>query len=324
MPRPLLLALALLATLASAQPRATATPPTARAASRSLPRADLALYGEALCPDTAAYVTRLLAPLLASGVVGVGNRSAAAELRFVGYGNAAPAAGGGIECQHGKKVCGYGEESEKSVLGGCVGRPAATRRCDSLSFPHLPTPHTPHQECALNRALNCAQALAPSSFPATLTCYFGGDLSASGLDTCLTAHGGTAASPARVDACAKSEQGDSLEAAAREDTEGLAPPKKSFVPWVTVDGVALGAGCGDTGRYVCVAAVARGGGVPAGCAAAAGAPPSRCPGAPSAAVAATTPRSARWVRLAGDGVFGIGRVVFFLCVCVCTVRFNMQ
>ena len=290
MPRPPLLALALLATLASAQP-----PPTARASSRSLPRANLALYGEALCPDTAAYVTRVLAPLLASGVVGVGNRSAAAELRFVGYGNAAPAAGGGIECQHGKKVCaGVDEEREKECVGRvlCGERGAAaakrnkTKNPPPLPLVSIPPPHTilSSQECALNRALNCAQALAPSTFPATVTCYFGGDLTAAGLDTCLTAHGGSAASPARVDACAKSEQGDSLEAAAREDTEGLPPPKKTFVPWVTVDGVALGAGCGDTGRYVCVAAAGRGGAVPAGCAAAAAAPPARCPGAPSAAV----------------------------------------
>ena len=41
----------------------------------------LTLYGEALCPDTAAYVTRVLAPLLDSGLLGVGAGGAGGDAR---------------------------------------------------------------------------------------------------------------------------------------------------------------------------------------------------------------------------------------------------
>lgn len=118
-----------------------------------------------------------------------------------------------------------------------------------------------------------------------LTCYFGGELTRAALDACLASAaraGNPAASslPAAVKTCAAGADGDALETAAADDTAALAP-KPSFVPWVTVDGAALGPGCGDTGRYLCVAAAARGAArLPAVCEAVAVAAQARCPGAP--------------------------------------------
>ena len=117
---PSLLPLLAVAALALAPATAQRTATAAAAASRPT----LTLYGEALCPDTAAYVTRVLAPLLDSGLVGVRAGGAAApspptaEFRFVGYGNAKGRAPGSVKCQHGKEVTRREGEREREGKGG--------------------------------------------------------------------------------------------------------------------------------------------------------------------------------------------------------------
>ena len=123
------------------------------------------------------------------------------------------------------------------------------------------------QECSLNRVLNCAQAASsPTSFLAFLVCYYEAGAAKSmaaaatpaAMGRCAAASGGV--DLAAAGECAAGARGAELEAAAGAETLGLAPAL-GFVPWVTLDGVALGPDCGEAIRFACVAAAARAGGV---------------------------------------------------------------
>ena len=72
------------------------------------------------------------------------------------------------------------------------------------------------------------------------------------VDECATKEGMPAA--ARLHTCAGGVSGDMLERAAAAETAALQPPHE-YVPWVTVQGIALGApeSTADLLRYVCVA-----------------------------------------------------------------------
>ena len=243
-PRPLALAALLVAagalaglatSLATSAPAAAALATAAAPLGAATPTPELTLFGEALCPDTASWVTKTLAPLLDAGVVGAAP-GALATFRFVGWGNAG--AGPTPACQHGAP------------------------------------------ECALNRRLNCAQAVAPApgAFAAALVCFFSArPLSDAGLDACLLAS--PIPAPA-VAACAAGADGRALEVAAGAETAALAPAH-TFVPWVVLGATPLGARCGAAAAAVCDAAAGRGVALlPAACAAAAAAPAAACPGAP--------------------------------------------
>lgn len=118
-------------------------------------------------------------------------------------------------------------------------------------------------ECKFNRYINCAQRAAPQeawfayarclhAHPSDLEAAAPGCAAAAGI-----AHGALAA-------CAEGGEGAALEAAAVAETEALSP-RLTFVPWILVEGVALGAAFEQLDRIVCVAAAAKGLALPAAC-----------------------------------------------------------
>jgi len=221
------------------------------------------LYGEALCPDTAAWVTRVLGPAVDAGLIGPGrrrqeggrgddaddddgvevpsHRRPPATFRYVGYGNAVPGKDGALPtCQHGPP------------------------------------------ECRLDAALNCADALLPRpvSFD-LLLCYFRAveakGTATAAKDPALIA--GCAAEAGirdwdRVLACAAGERGAALAAKAGVATAAL-DPRKTFVPWVLVEGQAMCGECGALVERVCERVVRR-----APVCEAPPVPTPACPGAP--------------------------------------------
>lgn len=96
----------------------------------------------------------------------------------------------------------------------------------------------------MNRVLNCGLVYSPKRevFYSLLIClehygramgqYVEACAQAAGLDHTL------------LETCAKGHQGDLLEEAAGKATARLVPPH-SFVPWVVVNGIPLGADCGN-------------------------------------------------------------------------------
>lgn len=67
-------------------------------------------------------------------------------------------------------------------------------------------------------------------------------------DQCAT---GTGFDPKALSECSANEEGADLEAQAALETKAL-NPKHTFVPWVVVDGIALGSDFENLNRYVCV------------------------------------------------------------------------
>ena len=110
---------------------------TAAPASATGALANLVLYGEALCPDTAAWVARVLGPAVRNGTVvapgAPGGPGALAAARFVGWGKATAAANGSAAtCQHGTQV-----GPRKGGQGADGGHGAARRL---VSRPDAPSP----------------------------------------------------------------------------------------------------------------------------------------------------------------------------------------
>ena len=287
------------ATTTTVTPR-SATPPPPPPPHHPPGRTRVVLYGEALCPDTAAWVARVLAPAVEAGLIGP-----------PGLRRAGSSGGGG------------GSDEEEEDDGGEVEADAAAatataaphrRRRPPATFRYVgwgnatpakvgagPSPTCQHgpAECRLDAALNCAAALvAPraASFDLTL-CYFKA-VAAAGAGAAVTAGpalmAGCAAAAGvrdwdRVLACAAGERGAALAEKAGAETAGL-DPKKTFVPWVVVDGEALAGECGALVARVCER-VGRGG---PGCEGPPPNPTPACPGAP---------------RVGGGGVGGVGGVV---------------
>lgn len=110
-----------------------------------------------------------------------------------------------------------------------------------------------YKECLYNRHINCAQKLLDYDqdkwFP-FVKCMAE---KMSSLDkNAASCAEKVDLSPNDVATCAEGEEGDALELAAAKETGALIP-KHTFVPWVVVNGVALGGAFEDLDRYVCAA-----------------------------------------------------------------------
>ena len=114
------------------------------------------------------------------------------------------------------------------------------------------------KECLYNRHINCAQKMFDNDqdkwFPfvkcmaekmSTLD-----DKNAAGCAELVGLE------PDEVVDCAEGSEGDKLEMAAFKETMALEPRHK-FVPWIVVNGVALGGAFEDLDRYVCAASTMR-------------------------------------------------------------------
>lgn len=259
---------------------------------------EVVLYGEALCPDTAAWVARILKPAVEAGLIGpapprrrvvVGGEDSEGEeeeeeeddaatttppasrrhrrarplasLRYVGWGNAARSpVSGAVTFQHGPR------EGELDAALNCAGAGGTV---------DAPPPHT-SRRAALDLLLCYFSAVAANGTagrdPATIAaCAAGAGVRDWGA----------------ILACAAGPAGAALARSAEAETAGLDPPK-TFVPWVTVDGEAMAGECGALVRWVCARAGGGGGGIEGGdhpaCAAARGQTPPPCPGAGVAVV----------------------------------------
>jgi interferon gamma-inducible protein 30 len=181
---------------------------------------DVVLYGESLCPDCRHMVLDIIEPMLRNEL------GTLMSLRYVAYGNVkktGSAKGGSantnIQCQHGDK------------------------------------------ECLMNRYINCAQndgvgsAEKESWFP--YVACLAEDLAVlrdnstyqERADECARKTGFSSAAMQR---CAEGMQGNTLEVWAGEETESLTP-KHTFVPWMTVNGIAIGSDYDNLDRYICAA-----------------------------------------------------------------------
>jgi interferon gamma-inducible protein 30 len=108
-------------------------------------------------------------------------------------------------------------------------------------------------ECLHNRYINCAQQAQPDQdkwFPYVECLATNMRDIAAERDACARKAGLDAAA---LQSCAEGKAGAALERRAYEETLAL-QPKHTFVPWVVVNGVALGGAFEDLDRYVCVAA----------------------------------------------------------------------
>jgi interferon, gamma-inducible protein 30 len=128
------------------------------------------------------------------------------------------------------------------------------------------TPQCQHGEleCLYNRYINCAQEMDSNAWFGYVSCL-AQDLSAlrrddgeSRAETCAKENG---MSHASLKTCATGDKGRSLEKLARSDTEALVP-KHTFVPWIVVNGAAIGNTFNDLDRYICAAI---GGDLPEAC-----------------------------------------------------------
>ena len=267
-------------------------PPSHR---RRAARPAVVLYGEALCPDTASWVARVLDPAVMSGLVGPGWRV---------HGGPPPPPGENDDDDDEEEE-GDDEDAPASPASSSSSsrparrRPAATFRYvgwgNAAMSNGTRTPTCQHgpPECRLDAALNCAAALAGQARALDLLlCHFAAvearGREAVAKDPALIAACADRAGIrdwGRVLACADGERGAALAATAAAETAAAAGDK-TFVPWVVVDGVAMGTACGGLIKRVCEAAAAGGrGGLPDAC----GAPPvptPPCPGAPARVVGA--------------------------------------
>jgi interferon, gamma-inducible protein 30 len=108
-------------------------------------------------------------------------------------------------------------------------------------------------ECKYNRYINCAQKLLDHDqdkwFPYVLCMAEKMSSLANDADTCAEKVG---LKGDDISGCAEGSEGDELELEAAKETGDL-DPKHTFVPWVVVNGVALGGAFEDLERYICVA-----------------------------------------------------------------------
>lgn len=109
------------------------------------------------------------------------------------------------------------------------------------------------KECLYNRHLNCAQVEANEDqvkwFPYVFCMAKEFHNLEKAAETCAENAGLSAES---IASCASGQQGAELEIKAADATNSLVP-KHSFVPWVVVNGLALGADFENLDRYVCLA-----------------------------------------------------------------------
>ena len=175
--------------------------------------ATVVLYGESLCPDCRHMVLDVIEPIMESGL------GEAIDLRYVAYGNVRREEGDdGIKCQHGE------------------------------------------QECLMNKYINCAQEDGVGSSDARVWFPYvrclAEDLGVLRTSNTYEDRANECASTAGLSAsqlkqCAEGAHGEALERRAGEETDGLVP-KHQFVPWMVVNGAALGADYDNLDRYICV------------------------------------------------------------------------
>ena len=302
--RPTLLPLAALAILAwagitllhahAAEEAIAASPvlPTQRASHHARTRPSITLFGEALCQDTAAWVVRILAPAVEAGLVGPARR---------GQDSAALSPLLPDEEE---------EEDEEEVEPASASarhssrpvRPPSTFSYVGWGNAKLnassQTPACQHgpPECRLDALLNCAASLErPRRALDLLLCHFRA-VEAKGRVAVADDPGLIAECAktvgirdwARLQACAAGGKGAALARRAAADTEKGAAGK-NFVPWVVVDGRAMGSDCGALVARVCGAVKEGGGRVPEVCERPP-VPAPACPGAPGrVAVGAVRP-----------------------------------
>lgn len=195
----------------------------------SVKRVNVTLYGESLCPDCRHMVLEVIAPMLEKGLGDV------MDLRYVAYGNVREGKSDGegtkgIKCQHGA------------------------------------------QECLMNKYINCAQedgvgnsnaavwfpyvaCLADDLAPLRSSEEYG--------DRSRECASQAGLSASQLQECAEGAHGEALERRAGEETDGLVP-EHNFVPWMLVNGAALGSDYDNLDRFVCVGS-GSGGNMPAAC-----------------------------------------------------------
>ncbi len=195
----------------------------------SVKKVNVTLYGESLCPDCRHMVLEVIAPMLEKGLGDV------MSLRYVAYGNVrsgkADGEGSqGIKCQHGAQECLMNKYINCAQVDGVGNSDAA------VWFPYV--------TCL-------ADDLAPLRSPGEY---------GNRARECATQSG---LSASRLKKCAEGSQGEALERQAGEETDGLVPGH-SFVPWMLVNGAAVGSDYDNLDRFVCVGS-GSGGAMPAAC-----------------------------------------------------------
>ena len=189
-------------------------------------KVDIALYAEALCPYCASYLANK-AESLAHDYADI------ARLRLVPWGNARASPNGTVVCQHGEAEVGGGE--------GMKGAPRSPSRAGHPDY---------SPQCALNRLYACLIDAEPVNWLPVVACASGRypDVDAA-FDKCAR-RAGVNATAAR--ACAAGKRGAALESAAMRDTDALIPAH-AYVPWIVVDGLALGGAADAAGVVACAA-----------------------------------------------------------------------
>jgi interferon, gamma-inducible protein 30 len=136
------------------------------------------------------------------------------SFRYVAYGNARLNQHGTLQCQHGPK------------------------------------------ECELNRVINCIQDLHPNQnrwLPFVVCLESDADKQNEPDELVISCSKATALDPSPILSCAASAKGDELEKKAAEETASL-DPQHTYVPWLVINGVAIGQDMDKMGKFVCVAA----------------------------------------------------------------------
>lgn len=117
--------------------------------------------------------------------------------------------------------------------------------------------HGPH-ECALNRVINCAQAHHPDwnvwlPFVRCIEEEAANKHDAPDVENIVMQCGSDTHINGQVILdCSKGEQGNTLEREAGEETAALRPQHR-YVPWLVVNGIALGGDYESLYKFVCVA-----------------------------------------------------------------------
>lgn len=135
------------------------------------------------------------------------------SFHYVAYGNARLDQYGALQCQHGSK------------------------------------------ECELNRVINCVQDLHPDQnqwLPFVVCLESDTDTENQPDEMVITCSKATALDPSPILSCAAGAKGDELEKKAAEET-GKLIPQHTYVPWLVINGVAVGQDMDKMEKFVCVA-----------------------------------------------------------------------
>lgn len=111
-------------------------------------------------------------------------------------------------------------------------------------------------ECLYNKYINCAQEMDTSGawfgYVSCMADELGALRGATGDSRAEKCANDNGFSPAKLKQCADGEKGKSLEKLAASETDALVP-KHTFVPWIVVNGAAIGSDFDNLDRYICAA-----------------------------------------------------------------------